>query len=183
MKKIVSFCFVLSMTGIATPAVVADGDTGVYFGVSMNRLSADQKDVNDVHFDDSDNAFGAKIGYMFNNKFGLEGGYMDLGNYQTKSNNRGVDLNLDVDAFYAAFVLNYDISDNFAVYGKLGAAVVDSNSDFTDFDESSTQAFGGVGIEYDFGSWNLFGELSKVDTDVNDLTVDVLSVGVKWEMR
>lgn len=63
----------------------------------------------------------------------------------------------------------------------MGAFAVDSNTDFTDFDESSTELFGGLGIEYDFGSWNIFGEFSKLDTDTNNLSIDILSLGVKYE--
>ncbi|MCZ7600335.1 MAG: hypothetical protein M5U09_25070 [Gammaproteobacteria bacterium] len=32
-------------------------------------------------------------------------------------------------------------------------------------------------MEYDFGDWNLFGEYTKLDTDVDDLTIDAISLG------
>ena len=167
---------------ISSPTL-ADDDTGFYLGGSVNRLSADQNNVNDVDFEDSDNAFGLKAGYMFTDLLGVEGGYIDLGDYNTKGNDAGVNLSLDADGFYLVGVLNFSFAENWDIYGKLGAFAFDSNTDFTgvDFDESSTELFGGLGIEYDFGHWNIFGEFSKLDTDTNDLSIDILSLGVKYE--
>jgi hypothetical protein len=165
---------------VASPAF-ADDDTGPYAGVSANWLSADQRDVNDVEFDDSDTAFGAKVGYMFTDRFGIEGGYMDLGNYETEGN--VLDLHIDAEGWYGAGVVNFPVADRWDLYGKLGLFVFDSDTDFTDFDESSTEVFGAIGAEYDLGNWNIFGELAKIDTDVNDLTIDVASLGVKYEFQ
>lgn len=165
----------------AMSTAVADDDTGFYIGASANWLSADQADVNDVNFEDSDTAFGARIGYMFSNYVGIEGGYLDLGDYNTEANDKGVDLNLDADGWYAVGVLNFTVLENLDLYGKLGAFFIDANTDFFEFDESDTELYGGVGIEYDFGQFNLFGEFTALDTDVNDLTIDILTVGAKLE--
>jgi len=48
-------------------------------------------------------------------------------------------------------------------------------------DDTETEAYGGVGIEWDLGEFNLFGEISKVDTNVNELTIDIITAGVKYE--
>lgn len=166
---------------ISTSTVIADDDTGWFLGASVNRLSADQKSVEDVDFDDSDNAFGLKGGYMFSNLFGLEAGYIDLGDYKTQGNEKGVNLNLDAEGWYLAGVLNFTPADNWDLYAKLGAFVLDTNSNLTEFDDSTTEVYGGIGVEYDFGDWNIFGEFSAVNTDVNDLTTDILSLGLKYE--
>jgi len=166
---------------ISTSTVIADDDTGWFLGASVNRLSADQKSVEDVDFEDSDNAFGLKGGYMFSNLFGLEAGYIDLGDYKTQGNEKGVNLNLDAEGWYLAGVLNFTPADNWDLYAKLGAFVLDTNSNLTEFDDSTTEVYGGIGVEYDFGDWNIFGEFSAVNTDVNDLTTDILSLGLKYE--
>lgn len=166
---------------VSTSTVIADDDTGWFLGASVNRLSADQKSVEDVDFEDSDNAFGLKGGYMFSNLFGLEAGYIDLGDYKTRGNEQGVNLNLDAEGWYLAGVLNFTPADNWDLYAKLGAFVLDTNSNLTEFDDSSTEVYGGIGVEYDFGDWNIFGEFSAVNTDVNDLTTDILSLGLKYE--
>jgi OOP family OmpA-OmpF porin len=165
---------------VSVPAV-ADDDSGWYIGASANWLSADDINVTDADFDDSDTAYGFKGGYMFTDLLGIEGGYMDLGSYQATGNTEGNNLNLDVEGWYIAGILNFSFAENWDAYGKLGAFAVDSNTDFTDFDESSTEIFGGLGIEYDFGAVNLFGEFDIIDTDTADLVVDVISVGLKYE--
>ena len=177
--QIIPVATVLSLA-VASP-VFADDDTGFYLGASANRLSADQKNVNDVDFEDSDTALGLKAGYMFTDLFGIEGGYLDLGDYNTRGNSQGVNLNLDADGFYLVGVLNFSVGENWDLYGKLGAFSFDSNTSLTGFDKSSTEVYGGLGVEYDFGTWNIFGEFSKLDTDTNDLTFDIISLGIKYE--
>ena len=170
---------VMSLT-TASP-VFSDDDTGFYLGASANRLSADQNNVNDVDFEDSDTALGLKAGYMFTDLFGIEGGWMDLGDYNTRGNTRGVNLNLDAEGFYLVGVLNFSFAESWDAYGKLGGFFFDSDTDLTGFDKSSTELFGGLGLEYDFGNWNIFGEFSKLDTDTNDLSIDIISLGLKYE--
>ncbi len=180
MTKTPVFAAALSLGILAATPAVADDDTGLYIGGSLNRLSADFEDINDVSFDDSDNALGAKIGYMFNNRFGLEAGYLDLGNYSADGPRQGIDINIDADGFYGAGVLNVELSDRWDLYGKLGAFVVDSDTDLTDFEESSTELFGAVGVQYDVGPVDLFGEFSKIDTDVEGLTIDIITFGLNY---
>ncbi|MDH3376692.1 MAG: porin family protein [Gammaproteobacteria bacterium] len=170
-----------ALTTLSASPVLADDDSGWYLGGSVNRLSADQNNVNDVDFDDSDNAFGIKLGHMFTDLVGIEGGYLDLGDYHTRGNDKGIDLSLDAEGFYVVGVLNLPVANTWDIYGKLGVFAFDSDTDALDFDESSTEAFGTIGAEYDFGLWNVFGELSKIDTDTNDLSIDILSLGVKFE--
>jgi hypothetical protein len=168
-----------AIAGMVSVPAMADDDTGGYLGVSANRMSANQRDVNDLSFDDSDTAYGLKGGYMFTNLLGLEGGYLDLGDYSAGAGTNA--LNLDAEGFYLVGVLNFTPADKWDIYGKLGAFALDTNTDLTDFDESSTELYGGIGTEYDFGQWNIFGEYSWLDTDVNDLTFDTISIGLKYE--
>ena len=177
----------LALILVSPTSVRADDDTGLYFGASANRLSADFEDVNDVDFDDSDTAGGVHIGYMFSNLVGIEAGYIDLGSYSADGDNPGNALQLDADAFNAALVLNFNVLQQLDIYIKGGAFLVradsDSNAAGQTFreDEDSTEPYGAIGLKADLGAWNIFGELSKVDTDVNDLSIDILSVGVRYE--
>ncbi len=174
--------FTVAVLSLAlAPTAFADDDTGFYLGASANRLSANQNNVNDVDFEDSDTALGLKAGYMFTDLLGVEGGYLDLGNYNTRGNEQGLNLNLDAEGFYLVGVLNFSVAENWDLYGKLGGFFFDSDTDLTGFDKSSTELFGGLGIEYDFGNWNIFGEFSKLDTDTNNLSIDILTLGVKYE--
>lgn len=180
MNKAFVLAATIALASVAATPAFSDDDTGPYIGGSVNRLSADFEDVNDVSFDDSDNALGAKAGYMFNNRFGIEVGYLDLGNYHADAPSQGIDINVDADGFYGVGVLNFDLADRWDLYGKLGVFVLDSDSDLTDFEESSTDLYGGVGVQYNLGNAELFGEFTKIDTDVEGLTIDVITVGLNY---
>lgn len=173
---------VLSATNVAMAA-----DPGFYLSGAVNRLSADFKNQDDINFDDSDNTASVRAGYMFNNTFGMEVGYLDLGNYTATGDNPANRIDIDGNAFSLALVANFDLIPPLDLYLKAGGMNVqaDSTSNFAglilDRDEDETVAFGAVGLEFEIGDVNLFGEFSKVDTDTNDLSIDIATVGVKFE--
>ena len=96
---------------VSVPAL-ADYDSGWYIGASANWLSADDINVTDADFDDSDTAYGFKGGYMFTDLLGIEGGYMDLGSYQALGNEEGNNLNLDAEGWYVAGILNFSFAES-----------------------------------------------------------------------
>lgn len=160
----------------------AQEDKGFYAGISANRLDADYKDVNDLSFNDSETTWGIRGGYMFNRVFGLELGYIDLGNYTGDGG-----ITLDADSWQFAGVGKWNLNNKFALYGKLGLFFINAKSDQVvsvigpvKEDQDSTEAYLAVGAEYGFGKVDLFGEFSWVDTEVNDLSIDILTVGLKY---
>jgi len=169
----------------STQLTYADDDTGGYIGIGVSRLDANFKGVNDEEFDDSDDSLQIKLGYMFNDVWGAEFGYNNLGSYTG-----GSDLQIDADGYWLAGVANWGFAENWDLYGKLGASIIDSTSDQTipgggafKENETETNVFGAVGIELDLGVLNLYGEYAAIDTKVSDLTVDVLSLGIKFEFQ
>jgi OOP family OmpA-OmpF porin len=172
----------ISTAFLAPGLAMAQTEPGFYVGASANWLDADFKDSNDLSFDDSETTWGLRAGYMFNQWFGVEGGYIDLGNY---SGDSGVEV--DADAWQLAGVGNWDLTDQFSLYGKLGAFFVNAKSDqfvpgvgFLEDDDDEVEPYVALGAEYDIGNVGLFGEFSWVDTNVSDLTIDILTVGVKY---
>ena len=161
----------------------ADDDTGWYAGVGISRLDANYQDVSDLSFDDSDNSFQLKGGYMFNDVLGLEIGWQDLGDYDGDGG-----ITVDADTFWLAGVANWSVSEKVDLYAKLGAFFVKatSNQVIPGFgpvrdDQDNTEFGGAIGIEWDFGKPNLFLEYGRVDTDVADLRVDIITLGFKYE--
>ncbi len=181
-KKIVVSATALLLASGAF-AVQADDDTGWYLGAGVTRLDANFKDIDDLDFDDSDNAFFIKGGYMFNDIIGLEGGWLDLGDYEG-----GSGIKVDADAFWLAGVANWSVAEQFDLYAKLGAFFVNATSDqfipgigqISD-DDDKTELGGGIGAEWDLGNWNIFLEYNRIDTSVTDLRVDAIGLGVKYE--
>jgi len=174
---------------LAAPlASQAQDDHGFYIGASVNRLSADFEDTRDTQFDESDNAAGVRAGYMFTDFIGAEIGYLDLGSYSAEGKTSGNDINLNADGFTAAAIFNFSATPILDLYAKVGAFYLDADSTSrldgrTTIIESDDGAepFIGVGAEADFGQWAIFGEFTTVDTDVNELNLDILSLGVKLE--
>ena len=164
-----------------------DDDTGPYVGININRASASFEDDDNIDFDDSDNAYGVRAGYMFTDYIGVELGYLDLGQFDTNDRGQRRDINLDADGFTAALVFNWSVIDQLDLYGKVGAFNIsaDSNSfignQLIQGDDDSTEPYGAFGVEWDLGGFNLFGELSAVDTDINELSVIITSAGIKYE--
>ena len=185
MKKLTFFVFLFPICFL--PLTHADDDSGVYLSASVNRLSADFENSDDVDFDESDNAGGARIGYMFNDLVGLELSYIDLGEYSASGPVPGNEISLDASAFSTALVLNLDLGVGFDLYGKAGVHFIESESQSLVggrtimVDEDEVEPFAAIGVEADFGHWNIFGELSSAQTDQNDLSIVVASVGLKYE--
>ncbi|MDH3638872.1 MAG: porin family protein [Gammaproteobacteria bacterium] len=181
-KIIVGASAMLMVSG--AQVVQADDDTGWYVGAGVSRLDADFKDVDDLSFDDSDNTAQIKGGYMFTDIFGVEAGWLDLGDYEG-----GSGVKIDADGFWLAGVANWSVSERWDLYAKLGVAIVDATSDQVipgigpvQNNDTEENIFGGVGAEVDFGNWNIFGEFAVMDTDVSDLNIDIITLGVKYEI-
>ncbi len=164
-------------------ALHADDDTGWYLGIGASRLDANYQDVSDLSFDDSDTALQLKGGYMFNDIFGLEIGWVDLGTYEGDGG-----ITVDGDTFWLVGVANWSVAEQVDLYAKLGAFKVGATSDQfipgigpVRDDQDNTEFGGAIGIEWDFGKPNLFLEYGRVDTDVADLRVDIITLGFKYE--
>ncbi len=175
-------------TTLAVPGLsFADHSSGYYLSATANRLSADFDDSTDVSFSDSDNAGGVRIGYMFGDYIGAELGFIDLGSYSATGSSLANRIDLDARAFTGAVVLNLPVLPLVNLYGKAGVFYVEADAASSiggsslSANEDAAEPFGAVGIEADLGHVTLFGELSRVNTDVNKLTVDIATVGIKYK--
>ena len=178
---------VLTASLLAPALVSADDDTGWYVGAGVSRLSADFEDENDTDFDDSDNAFSAKAGYMFNNYIGVELGYLDLGDYVAEGDTRSNRIELDATAYTLTVVGNWPVIDQLDLYGKAGLINIDVESSSTiagnrfSTDSDEDELYAAIGAEFDLGQINLFTELAIADTDINDLSLNIATAGIKIE--
>lgn len=182
-KKILPAAIALALLVPVTGMAAGRDGSGMYVGAAANRLDASFDDASNVSFDDSDTTWSVFGGFMFNKWFGAEVGYLDLGSYASDSG-----LKLDADAISLAAVANWNLSNNFALYGKLGVFFLESNSEqvipgigLVQDGEDSTQEYVAVGAQFNFGNGlGLYGEYSWADTSVNDLNIDIISVGLKY---
>jgi len=183
--KSLTYFFTFLMVFTLQTTVCSADDTGWFAGLGLSALDADFEDQDDLSYSDSDTAIHAKAGYMFNDNFGIEGGYMDLGDYDGDGGVR-----VDADGYWLAGIGNVKIARNWDLYGKLGAVAIDATSDQVipgvgrvSENDTETNVFGAVGIEWDLGQWGIYGEYSVMDTDISNLDIAIIAVGVKYEFE
>lgn len=137
-------------------------DEGFYVGASLGSASIEQDgadpDLGDFDFDENDFAWKIFGGYQFSGLLAIEGGYVDLGSPSdsgTKIDPYGLDL----------FAVVGIPLGPVRVFGKLGGIYWDSDIDIGDTSSSDDgfDAAGGVGLEFELGSFGIRGEVEYLD--------------------
>ena len=132
MKNIV--LAILMSVFVAAPAVAAD--TGFYIGLKAGTA---KKKVDPVS--ESSSAWGLFGGLKFNQNFAVEAGYTDLGD---------VSGLLDFTAIDVSAVGIFPISEQSALYGKLGMARTKEELSLLSLSETRSAVTFGVGGQFDF---------------------------------
>jgi len=137
-------------------------DEGFYVGASLGSASIQQSgsdpDLGDFDIDENDFAWKIFGGYQFNPIFAVEGGYVDLGS----PSNSGIKVEpYGLDLFAVAGIPLGPIRG----FGKLGAIYWDADTLVSDhkFNEDSFDFAGGVGLEFELGSFAIRGEVEYLD--------------------
>jgi opacity protein-like surface antigen len=179
----------LAGMAMAAPSIAsADDDTGFYIGASYNDVEIEYTAGDRIRFSDDEKTAGYRAGYMFTNNFGVDVGYLDLGTYAEANVGLLGGTRLEAEATTVSVVFNVTPIDYLDVYARLGAAKIEQDRSITvagapvNFDPvDDTKPFGAVGVAFDLGAIDLFAEYSKLDTDDNDVDLDIVSAGVKFE--
>ena len=170
----------LGFAGLAHAQV--DG-RGPYVGVGVSTLEFDQYAIN------------GKVGYNFNEYFGVEG-EAGIGISEEDDNVDGFEFGAGIDGYGAAFgVLRAPVTEQFDVFGRAGYYFAEVDADITDTVnnvatelDADTDGFAvGAGVQYNFGAGNLNGiraeytyldvqEINDVDVDEFDLNSDLWSI-------
>ena len=128
--------------------------------------------------DKTDSTWRARVGYQFNENWGVEGAYEDLGQTYSGSINTSTptsySANQSTTAWTLAAVGKAPISQNrrLKVLGKLGVSRWESKNDWrsteatlpvnTNFKEKGTDPVVGIGLEYDVSNqWTVRGGLDR----------------------
>ncbi len=147
-----------------------------------------------------DNSTGYKLygGYEFNQYFGVQGGYIDLGKGKIAYADSDVQGNFSskVRSLYVAATATLPINEQFAVFAKLGVSrnrvkIMDVYTDagvagYISESETRTTPLIGIGAAYNFSKnltavleYENFGKVVK-DDDVN-LKANLFSVGLRYK--
>jgi hypothetical protein len=164
--RIISILFLVIGT-VAQP-VSAAGESRWYVGIGVGSSNVDQQG-----FDD-DTGMKVFVGYDLSEKFALEGGFVDAGNFAAEGLS-GVSVN--VDGFQFVGVGNLQLTPKFSLLGKAGVYICNTDKTergFSESDRGTIALFGGA-IEYD-AKPALRGEWERIQLDGGGIDLFLVSV-------
>lgn len=172
------------------------GEFGIYAGVSVGSAMYDLDRLYGVPgVDDKDSGFKGYLGISVTKNIDVEFSYMDLGDISASGTVGGVAsrANADMNVFSLAGVLNFPISNQFTLFGKLGAyhSDVDSEANVQNVSyQASDNEYSytvGVGAKYAFNKnlgarleWEHFNKVGFSGT-TGDFDVDFVSLGIFYK--
>lgn len=174
-NKIKLLCSAVLMAASTTVAAAPAGDAyiGVGFGQARYDVSASDLDAaalaagfgsSSSSVDDNSAAWKLFAGFRFHENFGIEGGWVDLGDIDTTTVTTGpsatVNGEVEASGLFVDAVGYIPINDRFTLYGKVGvfradvearvAVVAGGAAATASADDDSFEAKFGVGLSYDF---------------------------------
>jgi len=189
------FALGLAASAFLAPAIshAADNGNGGFFingNVGESNLS---KGV----YNDDDTGFGANVGYRWainpSVAIGVEGGYTDLGKFDSKNSLSGLGLpNAKVDGWNVGLNGHFNITPNWYVSARGGFFRGDAKGAFIDgttpvyVDENSNKYYAGAGFGYDFNnnfSVGLNYDYYKVDKGGLNLDPNLVSVSAEYRFQ
>ncbi|OOF02319.1 hypothetical protein BZG79_14270 [Salinivibrio sp. MA427] len=142
MKKVVTG---LGLLLAVAPAAYAQQDSGLYMGGRIGPSFLEDSCVSDTDCGDQELGAGIITGYDFNDWFALEGTYDYLGRFDTEFDTFGK-ASGDLTALTLAPKLSYHVKPDTALYGKVGGAMWNFNSNAGDRDDVSLM--GAIGVDH-----------------------------------
>lgn len=181
MKKNILIALIAAAAIAPVAAQAQDTYVGANIGRSEQKLTIDGFGS----LKDHDTSFKVYGGYQFNENFGIEGGYADLGKMKLTSGAATASANPR--SLYVAATGTMPLAERFALTGKIGAARSRTTLSLTgeaDDKMSHSGLMFGVGTSYAITptvlavvEYENFGKV--IDEDGGSLKASVLSVGVR----
>jgi OOP family OmpA-OmpF porin len=191
----------VGVAGLFLPAAAsADDATGWYVGAGAGLSQAtDYCDPNAgaviVTCDDTGTAWRLLLGYQINRYFGVEGGYLNLGQFNSTVTQAGVPTTnqTKIHAGYLEGLAILPIGERFGLYAKAGVAYWTFQAHDTvggagvpDQTQNGWDFVGGVGAQFFFtknlalrAEYELIPKLGNSET--GELDVQVISASVLWK--
>lgn len=175
------------------------------FYLSASKTFSSVDFDNAVNPDEDANGYSLHLGFVFNPYVAIQAGYADIGKFEYNNSYTVVDdgdnqlrvegATISVEGPEVSLLLNYPFTNNFSVYGELGAYRLEStpriqfsgseadNIDI-DFDAQSQkdeEFFYAIGAEYRFNEkFSLTAERSIYEYGSENGTIEQLGLGVKY---
>ena len=168
-------CLTLSSTAAATEA-------GQWYGRLEIGHSDVEVEVDDLSADDTDTAYGLRVGHYFTPQFAVEGFYSILGDRSIE----GVSYDMDVAGLGVVGKKNFGADNTgFFIAGRAGVQSVNTklSAAGVSLRDRSTKPYYGVGAGYDFDHNNglsLNYDYNKGDLFNADVTAQSLTLGYEY---
>ena len=197
----------------STPAIAQSADgTGIFFGGSVGYVNLDENSgpaddqitaagfTGMVDVDDTDMGWKAFAGYNFSRYFGLEFGYVDLGDAKTEVNLTApgaavssAQSRTEISGYTVTAIVRYPFTDKFEMFGKFGGLFSDVDHTTTGTgsaltlvvptaDEGDENITAGLGMKYMVSDhigvraeWDRY-----MDVSFGDNNVDMWSMGLEF---
>jgi len=142
---------VLTFAGAGQALAQDDEQKGVYVGGGVGDFSSeiDQLDGADINFDESDTAYKLFIGYRFNQFFGAQLDYLDLGRSDTAIGLQNLEIETGGFAARIEGTLPLAFVELFATAGLIYSDVEASFGGTQFFDESDSDPVYSVGLGFE----------------------------------
>ncbi|HKQ14402.1 MAG TPA: porin family protein [Steroidobacteraceae bacterium] len=174
---------VVAALGLMAATTIAQADTqpGFYAGVGLGMSKVGADELDGTGFDDSDTGFKIFGGYDFNQNFGVEVSYFDLG--EGSIDGGSASASVGVTGLSASAVGRIPVSEMFALYGKIGYASYDIDLDFNNvpgfgsghLSDSDSDLIYGIGGALSFGG-NFEARLEYEALNVDEADFNMISV-------
>lgn len=202
MNRQYTFKFMIAACLLSVP-LAAGADW--YVGAGVGTTNADSIDIAfdappAATSDDQDNGYKVFVGFAPGSNFAIEGGYVDLGEYDAQE--AGVfSAGLDTDAWYVSLVGRTNVYTNWYFFGRLGLAMWNADLAYSDFvssssgDDSGVDPVVGLGFEYRFSDnffarveWEQFQNIGQDvratipsgTLELNGNDIDLLSLSIVY---
>ncbi|HZM35996.1 MAG TPA: outer membrane beta-barrel protein [Burkholderiales bacterium] len=187
-KHLVRSVIALSGLGFAGQAL-AQG----YVGGSVGQTDFDSEITSGLitsgSVDTKDTAFKLFGGYMFNQNFGLEAAYVDLGEASYSGTFGGSPVTggkVEASGFNISGLGSFPVTPTFSVFGKLGLFIWEAEASdttggvpFSQKNDGTDLSFG-IGVSYDF-TRNLSARAEWERLTLDEVDADVLSIGFAYK--
>ncbi len=182
--------FIAALIAAAVAFPVAAQAQSTYVGVSVGQ--AKQKvEVDAGSLKESDTSYKLVAGYNFDKNFGIEAGYVDLGNAEMK---RFGTVESKAKSLYVAATATLPVNNEFSVFAKAGVAANDvdltvkvGGATLSDSASRSSAMFG-LGASYSFtpnlavvAEYENFGKIAKGESDNLNVKADMWTIGLRYK--
>lgn len=166
-----SSLLLLASAGASNAAAIELEDR-VYLGAAGGQSNIDES-LGGVTFDDDDTGWQAFVGYDFSNAFGIEAGWVDMGEYSVGA------TELSLDGATLALTGRMPIVPNWSVYIKGGAFFWEAESNAAGLSTDDADFLAGAGIRFQVPNNENFGVRAEWTYFDSTPQIDMYSLGLE----